>query len=154
MILPRMPATCHHPHQTCTDSNGSYMKISCSSCGAVLFQNYMTQFDKDLFKWKFGVEEELAMEPIQACNLPTHPRHWEDHRSLAEILSSYVEQKESKEDSTAVPAPSTPPWKEAVGVVVPPGLHPDWWPHLNQVERNILIRLAEGKLAGPIEEVS
>ena len=127
------------------------MKISCSSCGAVLFQNYLTQFDKDLFKWKFGVEEELAMEPIQACNLPTHPRHWEDHRSLAEILSSV---DPTQRISTAIPAPRTPPWNTAVGVIVPPGLHPDWWRHLNQVERNILIRLAEGRLAGPIEEVS
>ena len=157
-----MPATCTHPHQTCAGSNGSYMKISCSNCGAVLYQNYMTQIDKDLFKRKFGVveermaqdEEELAMEPLQACNLPTHPRHWEDHRSLVEILSSYVVQQESEKDSTAIPAPSTPPWNTAVGVVVPPGLHPDWWRHLNQVERNVLIRLAEGKLAGPIEEVS
>ena len=45
MILPRMPATCPHPHQTCAGSNVSYMKISCSNCGAVLYQNYMTQID-------------------------------------------------------------------------------------------------------------
>ena len=39
-----MPAKCIHPHQTCSGSNSSYVKISCSSCGAVLYQNYLTQF--------------------------------------------------------------------------------------------------------------
>ena len=32
---------------------------------------------------------------------------------------------------------------------MPPGVHPDCWIDLNQVERDVLIRQAEGKLAGP-----
>ena len=47
------------------------------------------------------------------------------------------------------PAPVTPPNQIGVGGVVPPGVHPDCWTHLNQVERDVLIRQAEGKLAGP-----
>ena len=102
-----MPAKCTHPHQTCSGSNSSYVKISCSSCGAVLYQNYLAQIDKDLFRRKFraleermayGVKDEkdLAMELLEM--LKANPEmHWQDHRSLVEILSSYVERKESEE---------------------------------------------------------
>ena len=102
-----MPAKCTHPHQTCSGSNSNYVKISCSSCGAVLYQNYLAQIDKELFRRKFraleermtyGVKDEkdLARELLEM--LKANPEmHWQDHRSLVEILAVYIERKESEE---------------------------------------------------------